>query len=446
MKVSIAVIKLVLRTNKVLSDGTHPIMLRCSFNGMKERSTGYSCTVRYWDKKSECIKKGYPNYIAINDELAKLKNDAINRRNDYIRSDSVYTPGMVLGIDSSNNNVIVRNVITNNVCNLIERYIDEKGLSYKTIERWNIVKRSLIEYHGNDLIIDEVNEAFCRRYCKWLEGKGLVSGSIRTYMSKVVAILHYAVSLGLLSKYPLDGWKYIRYYRESKNDTYLHIRSIHFLFEMFLNEVIIRDGSMWSYRDGAIEKLLNIHSPLYALYLYCVGFYFKGLAPTDISFLKKSDVRVIMVKDRNYYAIDGHRNKTGVLYRIRLEQNCIESDVLIKTMLMFNVGTDYLFPTLKGFHGSNAKKKVNDVYYSHGENLSNWFRACNEIIIKHNIETNDNAPLIDLNAKFYSYRHSYIQGEIQKPNVNLLKIATETGKSLTSLHQYLTYLQDDDLV
>ena len=40
MKVSIAVIKLVLRTNKVLSDGSRPIMLRVSFNGMKERSIG----------------------------------------------------------------------------------------------------------------------------------------------------------------------------------------------------------------------------------------------------------------------------------------------------------------------------------------------------------------------------------------------------------------------
>lgn len=57
MKVSIAVIKLVLRTNKVLADGSHPIMLRVSFNGMKERSSGYSCTLKYWDKKNECVKK-----------------------------------------------------------------------------------------------------------------------------------------------------------------------------------------------------------------------------------------------------------------------------------------------------------------------------------------------------------------------------------------------------
>ena len=447
MKVSIAVVKLVLRTNKVLSDGSSPIMLRCSFGGMKEKSSGYSCSVRFWDKKNECIKKGFPNYASINVELQRLKNDAINRRNEFIRIGSVYTPSMVLGIGSNDSSSVVkRDIVSNNVSNLIERYLSEKGLSYKTVERWNIVKRSLIEYGGKDLIIDEVNESFCRKYSKWLEGKGLVSGSVRTYMSKVVALLHYGLELGLISKYPLNGWKYSRVYRESKSEVYLHIKCIGFLFEMLLDELIIRDGSRWKYKDGAIEKLLDIHSPLYALYLYCLGFYFKGLAPTDLSFLKKGEIRVIMVKDKNYYAVDGHRNKTGIQYRIRLEQNCLMSNVLIRTMLMFNDGTDYFLPTLKGFKGSNAKKKVNDIYYSHGENLYNWFQRCNELIVKHNVEEGDNITPIDLSAKFYSYRHSYIMSEIQKPNVNLLKIATETGKSLTSLHQYLSYLNDEDLV
>ena len=58
----------------------------------------------------------------------------------------------------------------------------------------------------------------------------------------------------------------------------------------------------------------------------------------------------------------------------------------------------------------------------------------------------DDIPLIDLSARYYSYRHSYIMSKIQQPNVNLLKIATETGKAVTTLHQYLTYLRDLDLV
>lgn len=50
MRTSIAVIKLVLRTNKTLADGTFPIMLRVNWKGMKEKSTGYSCSAKYWDK------------------------------------------------------------------------------------------------------------------------------------------------------------------------------------------------------------------------------------------------------------------------------------------------------------------------------------------------------------------------------------------------------------
>ena len=440
MKVSIAVIKLVLRTNKVLADGSFPIMLRCSFNGMKERSTGYSCTLKHWDKKNECVKKGYPNFVMVNAELKKLKDEAIRKRDAYIASNEVYTPQMILAREE------VRNAVTNDFRGLIQRYIDEKGLEDRTIEKWNIVKRSVIKYVGrNDLLINEVNEAFCRKYCRWLENeKKLSSGSIKSYMGKVVALLHYAVSLGLIDKYPLDGWKYHLDYRESKSEKYIHSKSMEFLMAMFFDEVIVRNGNRWKYKDGAVDKLLDIHSELYALYLFCIGFYFKGLAPTDISMLKKKDIKVIMVKDKNYYAIDGHRSKTGIQYRIRLHQNCVESNVLVRTMLMYNDG-EYFLPTLQGFSG-DLKKRVNNLYTYHGGNLVKWFQRCNEIIVKHNVEEEDNVPLIDLDVRFYGYRHTYIMSEIQKPNVNLLKIATETGKSVTTLHQYLTLLQDIDLV
>lgn len=45
MKVSIARIRLYLKEGKKLSDGSHPIMLMCSFNGRKEISTGYLCNI-----------------------------------------------------------------------------------------------------------------------------------------------------------------------------------------------------------------------------------------------------------------------------------------------------------------------------------------------------------------------------------------------------------------
>ena len=113
---------------------------------------------------------------------------------------------------------------------------------------------------------------------------------------------------------------------------------------------------------------------------------------------------------------------------------------------MFNNSGEYFLPTLNGYIGKDIKKRVNNVYSYHGEHLVTWFQRVNEEVVRRNVENDDNVPLIDLSARYYSYRHSYIMAQIQKPNVNLIKIATETGKAVSSLHQYITYLNDIDLV
>lgn len=441
MKVSIAVIKLVLRTNKTLADGSHPIMLRVSFNGMKERSSGYSCTEKYWDKKNEMVKKGYPNFVMVNVELKRMKDEAIARRDGFIARNEVYSPAMILAKDE------VRNALTNDFKGLIERYIDEKGLESKTIEKWNIVKRSVIRFVGRDILINEIDEGFCRKYCRWLEGNGLASGSIKSYMGKVVALLHYAVSKGLIDVYPLSNWKYHKDYREAKSELYIHSRSLDVMMEMFIDELIIRDGDRWTYRDGVTEQLMDIHSELYAHYLYVIGIWMKGIAPVDISLLKKKDLKIVDIKGKSYYAIDGSRSKTGMLYKVRCLQNCVESNVLIRTMLMFNDG-EYFLPTLNGYHGKDIKKRVNNVYSYHSDNLVKWFQKINEEIVRRNVANDhkDDIPLIDLECRYYSYRHSYIMREIQKPTVNLLALAQTVGKSATTLHQYISLLGDVDLV
>lgn len=439
MKVSIAVIKLVLRTNKTLADGTHPIMLRVSFNGMRERSTGYSCDLKHWDKRNECIKRGYPNFAIVNSELKKQKDECIRRRDQFVASDEVYTPQMILAREE------VRNAVTNDLKGLIERYIDENGLEARTIEKWWIVYRSVKRFINRDILVNEINEGFCRRYGRWLEDKKLSSGSIKSYIGKIVAILHYAVSLGLIDKYPLENWKYHKDYRESKSELYIHSRTLDIMMEMLLDEMIEKNGNRWSYRDGVIDRLLDIHSELYGRYLYMVGIWMKGIAPVDISLLKKKDLKVVDIKGQSYYAIDGHRSKTGMLFRVRCLQNCVESNVLIRTMLMFNDG-EFFLPTLKGYVGDNYRKRVNNVYSYHSEHLVDWFRKVNEEVAKRNVANGDNIPLIDLECRYYSYRHSYIMKEIQKPNVNLLALAQTVGKSSTTLHQYISLLGDVDLV
>lgn len=440
MKTTIAIIRLVLRTNKILSSGESPIMLRCSYHGMKEISTGYSCSIKYWDKKNECCKKSYPNYIMINQELKKLKDRAISKRDWYIANNEAYNSSMVLDIRQSDINPIINDAPT-----LIQRYIDEKGLEAKTIEKWMIVSRSLVKFAGRSILINEIDESFCRRYARWLEGNGMKDGSIRSYLGKVGALCHYAIGLGLIKKYPFETWKYHVQYRESKNELYIHYRSIEVMKEMFINECIETEGNSWRYREGVIEKLMDIHSELYSHYLYLATVHCCGLSPVDLSFLKKVDIKVVEIKGISCWAIDGNRSKTGNIYKIRLRKDDILSKLIIETMLMFHSG-EYLLPTLEGYKGKDKKKRVNNLYTYHGDNLVEWFRRINEEIVKRNVENNDNIPLIDLDCRYYSARHSYIMGEIQKPNVNLLRLATVTGKSVVTLHQYISLLGELDLV
>lgn len=173
MKVSIARIRLYLKTSKKLADGSSPIMLMCCFNNArKEISTSYSCTVKYWNKTEQCIKKGYPNYLQINKSIKKLKDDAILLRDEYEANGEAYTPSMILSPRK------VLSAVTNDLKTLIANYIAEKGIENKTIEKWWIVYRNVTKFYGREVIINEVDESFCRRYGRWMEGEGLSSGSI----------------------------------------------------------------------------------------------------------------------------------------------------------------------------------------------------------------------------------------------------------------------------
>lgn len=121
MRVSIARIRLYLKTSKKLADGSSPVMLMCCFNNArKEISTSYSCTQKYWNKAEQCIKKGYPNYLMINQSIKKLKDDAISIRDEYEANGEVYTPSMILTPRK------VLSAVTNDLKSLISNYIAEK--------------------------------------------------------------------------------------------------------------------------------------------------------------------------------------------------------------------------------------------------------------------------------------------------------------------------------
>lgn len=60
----------------------------------------------------------------------------------------------------------------------------------------------------------------------------------------------------------------------------------------FLSRVTVVTGKGgWTYNDDALDELLDVHSPLFALYLWLLMFRLQGLAPIDVALLRRSDFR-----------------------------------------------------------------------------------------------------------------------------------------------------------
>lgn len=434
MKLSSASIKLIHRTSKVLADGSSPIYLRCSFNGMKEVSTGCSCTAKFWDKKNECIKKGYPNYASINQLIQQMKNDAIKRRNEFEVNGIAYTPAMVL------QQKVVQTVSNDNLEALIGRYT--ASLSPTTKKTWKAFQNSFFGFLGRDITIQELDLDTIKAYAQHLEDKGLKSGSILMFVTKLSAICKFAIEEGIIKDNPFKRWNFCKKYKADANLLYVDRQCIDVLKEMLLEQLITMTGKeTFRYNDDGLEKFLDRKSDLFCLAFYLIGFTAFGAAPIDLCQLKISDMDVEVVNNVNYYCWSIKRQKTGVPVKIMISQDKFFDCVVFRTLIMFRKG--YLLPVLDGVENDHLKiyKKVSNWLSNHSDVLREWFRKANERIVKMNVENNTNIPLIDLECTFYSYRSSFAMAFLQNGG-NLIQLCSMLGRGVNaSLKAYVKLLK-----
>ena len=446
MKVSIAVIKLVLRTNKVLADGSNPIMLRCSFNGMKERSTGYSCLPRYWDKKNECVKKGYSNWVMINHSIQEMKNEAIERRNEYERLGEVYTPQMILSPKK------ILSPIKNDVYGLILNYISEKCLKESTAYNWKYLYHLLCEFDNKDVIVNDLKLEYVKRFIGWMQNeKKLTDGVIKMVLSKVSAIVSYAIEKGLMNvdDHPFKNWRYSSKFKSASKLDYIHWKTLDVMKEMLMDDIIVRNGKRWTYRDDVLDKLIDKNSSLFARFLFMEMVLWQGLAPVDICHIKKSEIDVKLINGSDYYCWDGKRHKTMKSVKVRIPCHSAYVEMMVKTMLMFNVG-EWFLPVLNGLtietSENSRKHRIGYTLSVLSPKLKEWFREVNKEVVRRNVEDKSDIPLIDMKCTYYSSRHSFAMAYMLRGG-SPMNLATLLGRSPNTLAQYIKELSEEsDLV
>ena len=442
MKTSQATINFYLKTAKKLSDGSHPIMLRVCFKGYKDISSHYSCTLKYWDKKNQCVKKGFSNWTVINYELNKLKNRIIAKRDEFIRLGIEYTPSMLLASDEA------KKGISSVVSELIESYYAEKELKGSTVLAWKYSK-TLIEEFNKGCIISEIDEGWCKRYARWLSDRGLSEGTVRTRLGHIAAIFRYACGKGLtdMGRYPYRDWNYCQKFKIAEKIQYIDKRAVDVMKEYFLSKVIKKTSEKrFTYVD---DGYISYKNRLFVLYFWLLGYYLQGLSPIDICMLKKEDFEIKRINDEDWYCIDTSRMKTKVGVKIRVKVHTIYSQVMIGRMLMSE--GEWFLPIMNGLNGKNEDKckiRMRSVFsYWLNPKLGDLWRELNSVIINKNMDEGLRIPLIDEECTFYSYRHSFAQMYINNPQASPLALATLMGRSVNTLATYIEQLkEEDDLV
>lgn len=421
MRTTTAVIKLYLKSGKTLADGTNPIMLKVSFKGTKERATGFSTLPKQWDERTEQLKKGYPNYVAVNAILRQQKEDAMRAR-DKLVSDGLF-PSPEAIIQAAFQQPVREQ--KNDLFSLVDRYVEAQHFSSNTVKGWKTFKKH-IEAFNRNLKPADVNDSTMSQFAEYLKGNGLAEGTIFLLCGKLVALLHYAVDMDVIPQFPIKRYNYARKFVRSHSEIYIHSRAMDYLFQLYYEEVLNSDGQL-KYDPFDDKKV-------YALYAFLLGYTLKGLSPVDMLKLKWSDIRMKVINGKHYYAIDGHRQKTRQPFKIRLPLDDKATDVLLSQM---------------------RKKSPSEVIIQwtegtlrwHRDDLQEWCDKANDRIRKYNAKHPDKIEEIDTkNITFYAYRHSYIMSQLLGGQCNLIRLAQETGKSYKTLWQYMSQMQDEDLI
>ena len=436
-KLSSASIRLVQKMNRRMSDGSYPIYIVVCFHGRVEKSTGVSCLVRDWDSKREIVKRSCSNSVVLNQMLYSVKNRVIERRNNFELGEKVYTASMLLEdckVDYNGNSNIYKDVMN--------RLVTDRRLGTSTRKRYGYAYGKLCEYIGrDDFIIDELNVGFIKDFCKWLSVSDCTK---RDICSCIASCWNYAIDRKLcdVSDYPFNEFKFTQKFKDGVRDYCIDLINIKKLKEYWLDMVIERNGSRWSYRGDALDRLHKRTSKEFGICWFLACFYLNGSAPTDVARLRVEDCSIIDIDGVEYWKVEFKRKKTEAAVSVRLKRD-IFSIILLEHFLGFS-SDGYVYPIIGDAEGDAIQRRVK----KYGNIAIKWVREAFEEINRRTIESNVvndvREPLVDVSkVVLYTARHSFASAYLNSEGATVRGAASLLARSPNTISVYIHQLQHD---
>lgn len=437
-KLSSASIRLVQKMNRKNKNGEYPIYIVVCFKGRLEKSTGVSCLSRYWDSKRELIKGQCPNAAVLNKMLSDIKNRVIERRNEYEYNGRVYTPSMLL-----EDCKVEYNGKSNIYIDVMERLMNERRLKLKTRRRYTYSYKKICDYVGRtDFIIDELNLGFVKDFMGSLD---VSDGTKRDICSCIASVWNYGISRKLVdgSAYPFDEFKFTARYKNGQRDYFLDKSHIKKLMDYWLDMVIVRDGNRWTYRDGAIDRLMKRNSKEFGILWFLLMYKLNGSAPIEVAMLRNENCRGISINNEDYWAIDFKRQKTKTDVHVRWKRDLFCIIGLEHFMGRSKNGMVYPIAINVG-----DEEKMKRESWKCSEKAIKWVREAfseiNEATIRKNVEEGCDEPLVECEkVVMYTARHSFACHYLSMPNASVSGLASLMARSPNTIAVYIHQLTKD---
>lgn len=462
MKTEKAKIKLIIRTNKVLSDNTHPIMLRINWQGeRKEKSTGFSCKLNNWSITDECLKitgrDSLPNAATINSIILDLKHKAEKIRDAFILNGKSYSAEMIMEQLNQKESDL------NTIKAIAVKYIKVNHLKEETILSLNGIVKHFHSYMGKDeVLIDEVTKSHAIGFGRWCAEQGFKNNTIRTNIQKMKSLFTYAEENDIIESSPFKGYRESKIYKAENNKQALSKEAF-----LLLKQFYLRDCISYCKRTSEQklhEKFLVVGNRFFAYNVFFMSFYMQGLALIDLAKLKIENIDTTRITDteNRYIIIYTNRSKTRkqVPVAIRMDEF---THFIFHIYLKHMAYNDFLLPILSNkdktdkeivIRMRSATTAINHNLKKIWEDYNLWIKQLIDsynngninyqdkmLVKKYNI-SNDNISrfLIDYNTTMYSARHTFATIFINSEGAKSSELAQMMGRSVAGIDRYIREL------
>ena len=467
MKKNLPTVSVILYKSKTLANGDSPIMLRICYNGQRKyKSTGLSCSVKYWNEKKGEVRVSHPMSVQYN-SIIRAQIDKVNR---YIMS--------VEGQQDYTSQTIVKAVsktapTTQTLYSVFEErisYFNNVSKKHNTATGYRTLLNVIKRFKNDDIAIFDIDLSWLTDFERYLRLK-YKDTSIRKFFDVLKAIMNYSAEKGYIKQSPFVNFQYSKKLDTRTRKRALTIQEITTLMQYYYDTYgWLGDGERpnlertkvhyWNarFKPRGTTKLTPIDSEQLSLALFLCSYHFQGMAMVDLANLKKGDMSIVEVLNKEKYETDCA--KYGVkyadehketeryiqIYTKRSKTNhptrvVVEWSMMMPYLNPFDAMPDedwteedkaeYVFPIFNKDNDDTVTKFGRMTYVNYLVNV-NLQRIAKKLGLQEGIT-------------FYSARHSYASA-LYHANVPMGLIAQNMGRNPADIEVYLREFDVENII